>query len=302
MGNFLINMLNRHRGQIASVKPRPIHRYEDHSPKGQTTVAKQPQPEAGWEPTRLDSQMANRRSSLTDGYHDEKKSDAVSPGSLSHVSPRTSAQINQFPPGGQSVGIYKNGESGSPSNTNPLNPTASGIKNGLLLKDNSKNESRFFSAAIDSPALLDSTPYTQNKRPVTIGSVDSSQPKEMRYLFPKPPVTPDKTLIGSTVPIKVQPISTIEGQTIDSLHNNSSELRESSSLGSQKTGWAMSNTPGKRSSSKQEVPPAVHVTIGRIEVRATSPPQATAGRDRPPKSGPLLSLNDYLNRRSAKNQ
>lgn len=43
-------------------------------------------------------------------------------------------------------------------------------------------------------------------------------------------------------------------------------------------------------------PAAIRVTIGRVEVRATTPPQPPAPRTRPP--GPALTLDDYLKKRN----
>jgi hypothetical protein len=42
--------------------------------------------------------------------------------------------------------------------------------------------------------------------------------------------------------------------------------------------------------------PAIHVTIGRVEVRAVTPP--VAAPKPAPKSAPKLSLEDYLKRRN----
>src|SRR5215213_337162 len=51
-----------------------------------------------------------------------------------------------------------------------------------------------------------------------------------------------------------------------------------------------------RRSLKQETPPVVHVTIGRVEVRATP---AAVGKSRvAPTAGPKMSLEDYLRSRS----
>lgn len=48
-------------------------------------------------------------------------------------------------------------------------------------------------------------------------------------------------------------------------------------------------------SSKQSLPPVIHVTIGRVEVRATPP---AAGKPRAPQPvGPKMSLEDYLRSR-----
>ena len=40
--------------------------------------------------------------------------------------------------------------------------------------------------------------------------------------------------------------------------------------------------------------PAIRVTIGRIEVRAITPPMAAERRAAPARPGPALSLEDYL--------
>jgi hypothetical protein len=47
----------------------------------------------------------------------------------------------------------------------------------------------------------------------------------------------------------------------------------------------------------QSVPPAIRVTIGRIDVRAVMPPAPPAPRSRPSRPGPTLSLKDYLQQR-----
>jgi hypothetical protein len=47
-------------------------------------------------------------------------------------------------------------------------------------------------------------------------------------------------------------------------------------------------------------PPSIHVTIGRVEVRATPPPPA-GSRDKPTLP-PVMSLEEYLGRRAAGGQ
>ena len=47
----------------------------------------------------------------------------------------------------------------------------------------------------------------------------------------------------------------------------------------------------------QPEPPTIQVTIGRIEVRATPPPQPLAPPPAPPRARPALSLDDYLAKR-----
>ena len=55
-----------------------------------------------------------------------------------------------------------------------------------------------------------------------------------------------------------------------------------------------------RNSSKQETPPVIHVTIGRVEVRAT--PAATGKTRIARTAGPKMTLDDYLSSRSKGNQ
>lgn len=45
------------------------------------------------------------------------------------------------------------------------------------------------------------------------------------------------------------------------------------------------------------IPPTIRVTIGRVDVRAIMPPAPPAPRSRPSRSGPTLSLEDYLQQR-----
>jgi hypothetical protein len=302
MENFLSNLLNRHRGQIASVKPRPVHRYEDNFPEGHATAEGQSPNKAGWVRAGLDWEKTSRQSSLTRGYQDEKEAVGVSQSPIHQVSPRVSAPIKLSQAGSQPAAIDNSLESEIKSDTYAYYTSASRANNSLALRNSIKKKSTLPSAEIESSVLSDTPSDAPNQLPAPNRSADSSPPKEMRHLFPKPSVTPEDRLIGSNVPAKVQPTSAKERQVMDSLNKNVSMLRELDPFGSQKIESAGSNTPVRRSPSKQEVAPAVHVTIGRIEIRATSPPQATAGRDRPPKSSPLLSLNDYLNRRSGKNQ
>ena len=49
-----------------------------------------------------------------------------------------------------------------------------------------------------------------------------------------------------------------------------------------------------------ETPAAVHVTIGRVDVRAIVPPAAPRGRRHPTTPGPSLSLDEYLKQRSVR--
>lgn len=44
--------------------------------------------------------------------------------------------------------------------------------------------------------------------------------------------------------------------------------------------------------------PTIRVTIGRVEVRAITPPAPPAARPKPARTGPVLSLDDYLKQRS----
>jgi hypothetical protein len=52
-----------------------------------------------------------------------------------------------------------------------------------------------------------------------------------------------------------------------------------------------------RQASRPPAEPAVQVTIGRIEVRAVTPPARRAAPAKPTRSGPTLSLDDYLRQR-----
>jgi hypothetical protein len=183
---------------------------------------------------------------------------------------------------------------------------------GEPIEGNSKKASGLNSAGIKSPAILDSLPNYPGRAqtiPISVNKRAADIPRErtpdrtgMRRSLPKPSATPEKTPSRSDALNTVHPISTGERPLIDHPNRNSAIILEPISSGRQQTEPTIPKTTFSRSPSQQAAPPAVHVTIGRIEVRATSPPQAPPDGDRPQISGPLLSLNDYLNRRSGKNQ
>jgi len=56
--------------------------------------------------------------------------------------------------------------------------------------------------------------------------------------------------------------------------------------------------PPGRSAATPEPAPTIRVTIGRVEVRAITPPAPPVARPKPARTGPTLSLDDYLQQRS----
>ena len=300
MGNFLSNLLNRHRGQTAAVKPRPVHRFEDNLP--QSHAERQSPIKAGRLSAGYDWQKASRQLSSVSGYKDENEAVGIAQNLIPRVSDSALTPINSNPFSGQSHGSNKNIESSNKTGTDSLNPGSAMANNNLTLKKRSPKEPTLPSAGIESPALPDSASITPNHNPAPDRSGDSRQPKEMQRRFPNPSEIPENKLIDSIFPAKVQPVSAMFDPAMDSHPNNFSELRDSRLFGSRKTQLTLPNTPVSPSSSPQDGPPALHVTIGRIEVRAIPPQRDPTSYGPANKPGPLLSLNDYLKKRSGKNQ
>ena len=60
----------------------------------------------------------------------------------------------------------------------------------------------------------------------------------------------------------------------------------------------LTNKVSAEPEAKPEGTPTIQVTIGRVEVRAITPPATPAPRTRPARPGPALSLDDYLRERN----
>jgi hypothetical protein len=124
-------------------------------------------------------------------------------------------------------------------------------------------------------------------------------PNESREKPPaRSPAQPERVEREATPPLRiVEQISATEPAPARPLPRPPSLTPVSARKGERETQSAPRQKPKREATDlAPNSPPNIQITIGRLEIRATTPPPAVAARPRP--TSPRLSLDDYLRARS----
>lgn len=180
-------------------------------------------------------------------------------------------------------------KSPSPNETSPPPPVRDRPLRGATIAP-SKEEHK---TAPDPPARRRPVAENPNVRPSPL------LPKESREKAPAlTPPKPERVEREATQPLRiVEQISTTEPAparpsqrppSLTAVYARKAEQETPPVPLQQPKGAAIAVAPNS--------PPNIQITIGRLEIRATTPPPAAAAR--PPPATPRLSLDDYLRARS----
>lgn len=147
----------------------------------------------------------------------------------------------------------------------------------------------------DRSASIITRPKGDNIIPDQIRSV-TTRP-EGDKISPSPAAAVTASSEGKTIAelpsMKLRPVQASQNQKISAAEISTLVPQVSLPIGRQPLGRAEAKTAAP------QPPPTVQVTIGRIEVRATQPPVASARKQQ--SAPPLMSLAEYLEKRSRRN-
>jgi hypothetical protein len=156
------------------------------------------------------------------------------------------------------------------------------------------------SQSLEFPRHNASSILSQDEQSNVTGNLEPQLPKrsltKSTSMIPHPPLVNSHPVLTRSFPELDNPVTSEATAMAQPLSRQQSRLLQ---VNAQRADWTNSLNPDSLlSPSSTESPPTIQVTIGRVEVRASSPPPPP--RPQSPRRSSSLSLNDYLQQRNGK--